>query len=246
MSAQLSDGAKPRHAEVLHQYLLHLRNPRSSQATRPRWCDLHTALEGAIDALSSRQQGRSQQEVIRIFAGRFKVEEGAPPKVPVWVFNSAQQIAAWFEWATGDRKPEDWEQASRRAGRHGFQGRVARWMARIFQPSLYCDMTERGDRLLEEVLELLQSKGYDPARVQTLVDYVYGRPVGEPAQEVGGVMVTLAAYCSMADLDMLAEGARELSRIEQPEIMERIRKKQEAKRALCFDTPLPGNSDAKP
>jgi hypothetical protein len=122
-----------------------------------------------------------------------------------------------------------------------FQARVSEWMARCFLPSLYSDMTERGDRLLEEVLELLQAKGYDRTRVATLVDYVYGRPVGEPAQEVGGVMVTLAGFCWVAGLDMHEAGEHELTRINQPEMMEKIQRKQQAKNALHFDTPLPGD-----
>ncbi len=125
-----------------------------------------------------------------------------------------------------------------------FQDGVAEWMGQCFLPSLYSDMTERGDRLLEEVLELLQAHGYDKARVPTLVDYVFGRPVGEPAQEVGGVMVTLAGYCWVAGLDMHAAGDAELARISQPEVMAKIRAKQEAKNALHFDTPLPGNAAA--
>ncbi|MFC9273549.1 hypothetical protein ACFTXJ_38105, partial [Streptomyces zhihengii] len=97
---------------------------------------------------------------------------------------------------------------------------------------------------LEEVLELLQAHGYDKARVATLVDYVFGRPVGEPAQEVGGVMVTLAGYCWVAGLDMHVAGDAEMTRINQSEVMAKIRAKQEAKNALHFDTPLPGNAAA--
>ncbi|WP_223484681.1 hypothetical protein [Stenotrophomonas indicatrix] len=123
-----------------------------------------------------------------------------------------------------------------------FQAGVAEWMGRCFLPSLYSNMTERGDRLLEEVLELLQAHGYDSARVPTLVDYVFGRPVGEPAQEVGGVMVTLAGYCWVAGLDMHVAGDAELARINQPDVMAKIRAKQEAKNALHFDTPLPGHA----
>lgn len=125
-----------------------------------------------------------------------------------------------------------------------FQDGVADWMGQCFLPSLYSNMTERGDRLLEEVLELLQAHGYDRARVPTLVDYVFGRPVGEPAQEVGGVMVTLAGYCWVAGIDMHAAGDAELARINQPDVMAKIRAKQEAKNALHFDTPLPGDPAA--
>lgn len=127
-----------------------------------------------------------------------------------------------------------------------FQQRVSTWMAQCFLPSLYSNMTERGDRLLEEVLELLQSKGYDRTRVATLVDYVWSRPVGEPSQEVGGVMVTLAGFCWIAALNMHAAGETELTRIGRPEVMDKIRRKQEAKNALHFDTPLPGNATASP
>lgn len=126
--------------------------------------------------------------------------------------------------------------------KEAFQSDVGDWMEQCFLPSLANNMTERGDRLLEEVLELLQAHGYDSARVPTLVNYVFGRPVGEPAQEVGGVMVTLAAYCSVAGLSMQADGQAELDRINQPEVMARIREKQEAKNALHFDTPLPGSA----
>lgn len=123
---------------------------------------------------------------------------------------------------------------------YSLQERVGAWMHEAFVSSLYSDIIERGDRLLEEVLELLQSKGYDPARVATLTEYVWGRPAGEPGQEVGGVMITLAGFCHIAKIDMHAEGEREMARIAQPEIMAKIRAKQEAKNALHFDTPLPG------
>ncbi len=136
--------------------------------------------------------------------------------------------------------------AARQSVGRSFQAGVAEWMGQCFLPSLYSNMTERGDRLLEEVLELLQAHGYDKARVPTLVDYVFGRPVGEPAQEVGGVMVTLAGYCWVAGLDMHAAGDAELARISQPEVMAKIRAKQEAKNALHFDTPLPGNAARQP
>lgn len=140
----------------------------------------------------------------------------------------------------GEQQPDD----ARQPVGSSFQAGVAEWMGQCFLPSLYSNMTERGDRLLEEVLELLQAHGYDKARVPTLVDYVFGRPVGDPTQEVGGVMVTLAGYCWVAGLDMHAAGDAELARINQPHVMAKIRAKQEAKNALHFDTPLPGNAAA--
>ena len=59
--------------------------------------------------------------------------------------------------------------------------------------------------------------------------YVFGRAVGEPAQEAGGVMVTLAALCLASGLDMHKAGEVELARISVPETMARVRAKQAAK-----------------
>ncbi len=108
-----------------------------------------------------------------------------------------------------------------------FQARVQPWMMACFGPEISGDRVERGDRLLEEVLELLQSGGYDPARVAALRDYVWSRPAGEPAQEVGGVQVTLAAYCLAHALDMHEAGETELARIWTK--VEKIRAKQATK-----------------
>ena len=118
-----------------------------------------------------------------------------------------------------------------------FQSRVQPWMLECFGAEIAGDMVERGDRFLEESLELLQAHGYDRSRIATLVDYVWGRPIGEPAQEVGGVMVTLAAYCLAAGIDMHEAGETELARILRPEIIEKIRRKQASKNGI--HTPLP-------
>lgn len=108
-----------------------------------------------------------------------------------------------------------------------FQQRVQPWMLACFGEEISADRVERGDRLLEEVFELLQSGGYDPARVLPLRDYVWSRDAGEPSQEVGGVEVTLAAYCLAHSLDMHAAGETELERIWTK--VEQIRAKQAAK-----------------
>lgn len=108
-----------------------------------------------------------------------------------------------------------------------FQDRVQPWMLACFGAEISGDKVERGDRLLEEVLELLQSNDYDPARVLALRDYVWSRPAGEPFQEVGGVQVTLAAYCLAHALDMHEAGETELARIWTK--VDKIRAKQAAK-----------------
>ncbi len=82
-----------------------------------------------------------------------------------------------------------------------------------FGPEIAGDKEERNHRFLEESLELVQSCGATASECHQLVDYVYGRPIGEPNQEVGGVMVTLAALCLAQQLNMHEAGETELARI---------------------------------
>lgn len=108
-----------------------------------------------------------------------------------------------------------------------FQNRVKPWMDECFGPAISADPLERGDRLLEEVFELLQAGQYPRERVAALASYVWSRPEGDPSQEVGGVMVTLAAYCLAHGLDMHSSGETELARIWTK--VDAIRAKQAAK-----------------
>lgn len=109
------------------------------------------------------------------------------------------------------------------------QARVAPWILACFSAEIAADQLERNDRFIEESLELVQSLGYNESRAHALVDYVFSRPPGEPNQEVGGVMITLAALCLAAGLDMDEAGEIELFRINRPEIIDKIRKKQASK-----------------
>lgn len=108
-----------------------------------------------------------------------------------------------------------------------FQRRVQPWMLACFGAEISADKAERNHRFIEEALELVQATGCTADEAHQLVDYVYGRPVGDPAQEVGGVMVTLAALCLAHDMDMHGAGETELARIWTK--VEQIRAKQAAK-----------------
>lgn len=108
-----------------------------------------------------------------------------------------------------------------------FQQRVAPWMAATFGPEISLDKLERNDRFIEEALELAQASGYSAERAHALVDYVFNRPQGDINQEVGGVMVTLAAHCLANGVDMHTAGEVELTRIWT--LVEKIRAKQAAK-----------------
>jgi hypothetical protein len=108
-----------------------------------------------------------------------------------------------------------------------FQHRVADWLAACFSMEICADKIERNHRFLEESLELVQSLGCTQSEAHRLVDYVFGRPAGDPVQELGGVMVTVAALCSANDLDMNAAAEKELARVW--EKMDLIRAKHKAK-----------------
>jgi NTP pyrophosphatase (non-canonical NTP hydrolase) len=100
-------------------------------------------------------------------------------------------------------------------------------MRACFTPKIIADKLERADRFIEEALELAQATGYCGKRAHALVDYVFNRPVGEPFQEVGGVMVTLAALCNYHGLDMEDAAETELARVWTK--IDKIRAKQASK-----------------
>jgi len=108
-----------------------------------------------------------------------------------------------------------------------FQERVQPWMMECFGPEISADKVERNHRFLEEALELVQANGCLQHEAHQLVEYVYGRDEGEINQEVGGVMVTLAALCLAVGEDMHAAGEKELARVWTK--VEKIRAKQAAK-----------------
>lgn len=118
-----------------------------------------------------------------------------------------------------------------------FQGDVYRWLVECFKQPIADDKEERAHRFLEESLELAQSCGCTAESAMQLVGYTFSRPVGEAPQEVGGVMVTLAALCTAHDLEMMRLGRTELERVCRPEVMEKVRLKQAAKPSFSA---LPG------
>jgi len=111
--------------------------------------------------------------------------------------------------------------------RRSFQQRVNPWMTACFGVEIATNTAERNHRFLEEALELVQACGCTTLEAHQLVEYVFGRPLGEKNQEVGGVMVTLAALCLAQELDMHSAGETELARIWTK--VDQIRAKQAAK-----------------
>jgi hypothetical protein len=121
-----------------------------------------------------------------------------------------------------------------------YQGRVHDWMMACFNDEIAFSVRERNHRFLEEAIELVQAQGCTKHEALQLVDYVFGREAGEPVQEVGGVLVCLAALCTASRIEMSEAGERELARIWTK--VEKIRAKHAAKPQF---SPLPGAAPSK-
>jgi NTP pyrophosphatase (non-canonical NTP hydrolase) len=118
-------------------------------------------------------------------------------------------LAAWNQRPDGSRS-----RGQPVGGGLDFQQGVDAWMNACFGDAIKADQLERADRFIEEALELAQAMPeFNASRAHALVDYVFSRPIGEPLQEVGGVMVTLAALCNTADIRMDYAAATELARV---------------------------------
>lgn len=64
-----------------------------------------------------------------------------------------------------------------------------------------------------------------------LLKRVYARPAGEVEQEAGGLTVCLLAWAAGRETSLAACTVREVERIERPETVEKIRRKQAEKAA---------------
>lgn len=115
-----------------------------------------------------------------------------------------------------------------------FQTRVVNWLMECFSMEVCRDRQERNHRFLEEALELVQSLECTRPEAHQLVDYVFDRPAGNPQQELGGVMLTVAALCFPNDMDMQEAAEIELNRVWAK--IDVIRKKQATKPK---NSPLP-------
>ena len=107
---------------------------------------------------------------------------------------------------------------------------IEKWARRVLGDDVFTNTKERALRLAEEALELAQALGVPVDDVHRLVDYVYARPVGEPAQEIAGTMVTLYSVAASAGIDADEAFEDEVKRIHTPEIEAKVRRRQAEKR----------------
>jgi NTP pyrophosphatase (non-canonical NTP hydrolase) len=113
----------------------------------------------------------------------------------------------------------------------GCQIEIREWLChRIGIPSQFESLENRSQRFFEEATELVQVTGLTREQCHELVDYVYNRPVGQLHQEIGGVMVCLAALSERLDENMGVAFLDEIERVHKPEIIEKVRAAIERKR----------------
>lgn len=91
------------------------------------------------------------------------------------------------------------------------------WGKRCFGAEHMANRRLRALRLVEEAIELAQASNVDPEQLHSLIKSTYSRPVGDPYQELGGVVLTAASYAASQfsqdiDLVLLAETRRVLSK----------------------------------
>lgn len=113
--------------------------------------------------------------------------------------------------------------------RADFQSRIWDWCVEVFGEDIALNKRIRNFRFFEEAAELVQSLGMTQEEAHKLVDYVYGRPVGVPHQEMGGTVVTLYALANANGIKVGDAGWDEFNRCCQPEVIEKIRAKQKNK-----------------
>lgn len=131
--------------------------------------------------------------------------------------------------------PDPFASQPEQVARGDRQRQVSEWCERCFGVEHATSLPARGIRMLEEAIELAQAVGVDPAMAHKLIDFVYGRPVGEIGQEIGGVSLCILALANAAGLDADAEEAKEITRVlsKDPAV---FTKRNAEKNAAGFDT----------
>ena len=109
-----------------------------------------------------------------------------------------------------------------------FQQRVMA-LVRDYWPGIGEDRVERGRRLLEEALELAQAVGVSQEQALGHVERAYSRPPGTVDQELGQVVLCVAALAEVEGFLMGDRGEAELFRLAQPGMKEKMRARHAAK-----------------
>jgi hypothetical protein len=122
------------------------------------------------------------------------------------------------------------------------QTRAIEWVTAAFGPPT---LAQRGVRLAEEAIEAAQATGVQAAMLHRLVDYIYARPVGELAQEIGGVGLSILALAATTGVSADREEQRELDRV-LAKPLAHFTARNANKNAAGFDTALTAPASTPP
>jgi NTP pyrophosphatase (non-canonical NTP hydrolase) len=93
------------------------------------------------------------------------------------------------------------------------QAMLVSWAERAFGREETTSVPQRGLRLLEEAIEAFQACGGDEAIAHQLVTFVFARPQGTVAQELGGVAVTTLLLAAAVGVSAEEEECCEIHRV---------------------------------
>jgi hypothetical protein len=83
-----------------------------------------------------------------------------------------------------------------------FQRQWFRWMHACYPVEHINDPKENRQRFAEEAIEAMQAFDMPKEEVLAMVEYVYGREKGEPAQEAAGALNCLVTLCNLHKINL--------------------------------------------
>lgn len=93
------------------------------------------------------------------------------------------------------------------------QQRILAWAIDVFGHHKACTMAIRGNRFLEEAIEVAQAAGVHEDVAHHIVKGVYSRKTGQLKQEIGAAGITLLSLAELAGIDADHEEAIEMYRV---------------------------------
>ena len=103
------------------------------------------------------------------------------------------------------------------------------WLHKTMPKENVSSLPERALRVFEEAAELCQAAGVDKSLLMRQTEYTYARPVGTVPQEIAGVLTTILGAASCAGIQAEDALMKELTRLDTPDVVEKVRRKQESK-----------------
>jgi hypothetical protein len=108
------------------------------------------------------------------------------------------------------------------------QDHVKVWLEKVL-PGQVFDVKTRAARFLEEAAEAAQAAGLEQEDAYRVIEQVYDRPRGIIDHELGSSLTTLCALATAADIDLQIAAYGEINRMETPEIIDKVRRRQAEK-----------------